>query len=191
MEAVWPVIGLRFGPAAVWPTTGSGGRTAADGSPNTAASSPRTSPHWAAVAIGASHCGADCTLGDIVAGFVVFRLAVTLAGQALYAEYSGGYLAAVGLGIVFQYFAIAPMRGLGVRKGLVEAAKADVLSLTSLEVGLFGWMTLMSLMFFPHPHLRPDSPVYWSLMQIGMIAGFFTAWPANVWPPGRGIKETM
>jgi Domain of unknown function (DUF4396) len=93
---------------------------------------------------------------------------------------------------VFQYFAIAPMRGLSLRKGLVEAAKADVASLTAFEVGLFGWMALMAFLLFPAPHhLRPDSPVYWFLMQIGMVAGFFTAWPVNTWLIKAGIKEAM
>ena len=43
----------------------------------------------------------------------------------LFAEYIGDYALAVALGIVFQYFAIAPMRGLGLRDGLKAAAKAD------------------------------------------------------------------
>ncbi len=93
---------------------------------------------------------------------------------------------------MFQYFAIAPMRGLGLREGLKAAAKADVLSLTAFEVGLFGWMALMAFVFYPAPHhLHPDTPVYWFLMQIGMIIGFATAWPANVWLIRRGIKEAM
>ena len=41
------------------------------------------------------------------------------------------------------------MRGLSVRKGLTEAAKADAASLTAFEVGLVGWMALMSFVFFP------------------------------------------
>jgi len=121
----------------------------------------------------------------------VFGLGATIAGEALFPEYIGDYLLAVALGIVFQYFAIAPMRGLGLRKGLIEAAKADIISLTAFEVGLFGWMALMSFVFFPDPHLHPDSPVYWFLMQIGMIIGFFTAYPANIWLIGRVIKEAM
>lgn len=40
--------------------------------------------------------------------------------------------------------------------------------------------------------MRPlPRPVYWFLMQIGMIIGFATAWPANVWLIRRGIKEAM
>ncbi len=103
-----------------------------------------------------------------------------------------GYaVTATGLGVVFQYFAIAPMRGLSPRKGLIEAAKADVASLTAFEVGLFSWMAVMYFVLFPSPHLHPDSPVYWFLMQTGMIAGFFTPWPVNTWLIRAGIKEAM
>ena len=39
---------------------------------------------------------------------------------------------------------------------------------------------------------RPTaSPVYWFLMQVGMIAGFVTAWPANAWLIRAGVKKAM
>jgi Domain of unknown function (DUF4396) len=31
--------------------------------------------------------------------------------------------------------------------------------------------------------------VYWFLMQAGMIAGFFAAWPVNTWLIRAGSKE--
>jgi hypothetical protein len=143
-------------------------------------------------ATGVSHCGAGCTVGDVIAEFTVFGLGASLAGLTLGAEYLGDYLAAVALGVIFQYFAIAPMRGLTLGRGLAAAVKADVASLTAFEVGLFGWMALMSFVLFPAPHhLHPSSPVYWFLMQVGMIAGFFTAWPVNTWLIRAGIKEPM
>lgn len=191
MEAVWPVTGLYFGPAAVWGYYRFGRPLTARWLAARNRERAPAKPGWAGTALGVSHCGAGCTLGDIIAEFAVFGLGVTVAGQALFAEYIGDYVAAVILGVVFQYFAIAPMRGLSLRRGLVEAAKADILSLSAFEVGLFGWMALMVFVFFPGPHLRPDSPVYWFMMQLGMIAGFFTAWPANVWLLRRGIKEAM
>lgn len=83
------------------------------------------------------------------------------------------------------------MRGLSLRKGLIEAAKADVASLTGFEIGPFGWIALMFFVFFPAPHLRPDNPVYWVFMQLGMTAGFFTAWPVNARLIRAGIKEAM
>ncbi len=191
MEAVWPVTALYFGPLAIWGYQHFG-RTASDKwLEEHDRLEPPTKPSWAVTATGVSHCGAGCTLGDIIAEFTVLALAITVAGEALFAEYVGDYVLAVTVGLAFQYFAIAPMRGLGFWQGIVSAIKADILSLTAFEVGLFGWMALMAFVFFPDPHLRPDSPVYWFLMQIGMIIGFATAWPANVWLIRRGIKEAM
>jgi hypothetical protein len=189
MEAVWPITALYFGPAAV-------AAYRAWGHPSSHRwqnehGDPPPKPGYASTAEGVSHCGAGCTLGDIIAEFAIFGLGVTVAGLMLGAEYIGDYLAALIVGIFFQYFAIAPMRGLSLRKGLIEAAKADVASLTAFEIGLFGWMALMTFVFFPAPHLQPDSPVYWFLMQIGMIAGFFTSWPVNTWLIRAGIKEAM
>jgi hypothetical protein len=58
--------------------------------------------------------------------------------------------------------------------------------------GLGGWMAVMAFVLFPAPHhLMPSSAAYWLLMQIGMIIGYFTAWPANVWLVNRGIKVPM
>lgn len=191
MEVVWPVTALYFGPVAVWGYRRFGRPVSPRWLRENGRENPPDEPGWAGVAVGVSHCGAGCTLGDIIAEFVLFGIGATIAGQALFAMFIGDYVAAVVLGIVFQYFAIAPMRGLGIGKGLVEAAKADILSLTAFEIGLFGWMALMSYVFFPEPHLHPDSPAYWFLMQIGMVVGFFTAWPANVWLIRRGVKGAM
>jgi hypothetical protein len=156
MEIVWPVTALYFGPVAVaayraWGRPASHRWQARHGD-------PPGKPGYATTAVGVSHCGAGCTLGDIIAEFAVFGLGATVAGLTLGAEYVGDYIAAVLLGIVFQYFAIAPMRGLSLRKGLIQAAKADVASLTAFEVGLFGWMALMAFVFFPAPHLTRLAP---------------------------------
>jgi len=192
MEAVWPVTALYFGPLAVWAYRRFGRPQSPRYLSERGLQEPPGKPAWATYAVGVSHCGAGCTLGDIVAEFAVFGLALSIAGERLLAEYAGDYLLAVGLGLAFQYFAIVPMRDLGFREGLVAAAKADILSLSAFEVGLFGWMALMAYVFYPAPHhLHPDSLVYWFLMQVGMIAGFATSYPVNVWLIKRGIKEAM
>ena len=69
-------------------------------------------PRWATMAIEVSHCGSGCTLGDLISEWVIYAFAFAVAGQVLFAEYIGDYVLAIALGIVFQYFAIAPMRGL-------------------------------------------------------------------------------
>ena len=43
----------------------------------------------------------------------------------------------------------------------------------------------------PGEKLHPDTATFWFLMQIGMVLGFFTAYPVNWWLIKRGIKEPM
>jgi hypothetical protein len=158
--------------------------------PSAPAERPR--PGWVTMAIEVSHCGSGCSIGDVIAEFAVFWGALTIAGSAMAAEYVSDYALALIFGIMFQYFAIAPMRHLGLRDGLVQAGKADFISLTAFEVGLFSWMAVMAYILFPAPHrLTPASASYWLLMQVGMMIGFFTSWPANVWLVKRGIKVPM
>jgi len=191
MEAVWPVNALYFGPVAVWGYLRFGRPSSQRWLREHDRDEAPAKPHWATVAVGTGHCGAGCTLGDIVAETSIFLLGITIAGKAIWAEYIGDYVLAVLLGLVFQFFAIAPMRGLGLGAGLRAAAKADILSLTAFEVGLFGWMALMAFVFFPGSPLTPDTAAYWFLMQIGMLVGFATSYPMNVWLIRRGIKEAM
>ncbi len=190
MEAVWPITGLYLGPLAVWGYWRYGRAARADAEDDPTAA-PADQPGWASTFKGVAHCGGGCTLGDIIAESAVFLLGVELLGTAFAAELVGDYVLALALGIVFQYFAIAPMRGLGLREGLVAAAKADVLSLTAFEVGLFGWMAIMRFVLFPDHPLEPNQAAYWFLMQVGMALGFVTAWPMNVFLIRRGIKEAM
>ncbi len=159
--------------------------------PHEAGRGERARPGWVTMAIEVSHCGAGCSLGDVVSEFAIFALALAVAGATLGAEYIGDYVLALAFGIVFQYFAIAPMRGLGVKDGVIAATKADFISLTAFEFGLFGWMAVMTYVLFPAPHLMPSSAAFWLLMQIGMMIGFVTSWPANVWLVRRGIKIPM
>jgi Domain of unknown function (DUF4396) len=165
---------------------------AQDGGHHPESPAGRSRPWWVMMAMEVSHCGSGCALGDVISEFVVFAAVLTIAGLTLGAEYLGDYVLALMLGIVFQYFAIAPMRGLGVKDGLIAATKADFISLTAFEIGLFGWMAVMAFVLFPAPNrLMPNTAAFWLLMQVGMIIGFFTSWPANVWLVKRGIKVPM
>jgi len=61
----------------------------------------------------------------------------------------------------------------------------------AFEIRLFGWMALTYFVLFPNPHLMPNQPLYWFMMQIGMVFGFFTSYPMNRLLIKWGTKEAM
>lgn len=201
MSLVWPITALYWGPAALWMyfKTRPLLSLAVQRKPQVvenrqmAKSLPgeKEGPDWVQTTVGVFHCGAGCTLGDIVGEWLVFALAWTWAGSAFSTELVTDFIFAYLLGIFFQYFTIAPMRGERGLKGIAVAAKADTISIVAFEIGLFGWMALAYFVIFPNPHLHPDEAVHWFVMQVGMIIGFFTSYPANVLLLKKGLKEKM
>ncbi|GGI42514.1 membrane protein [Cnuibacter physcomitrellae] len=197
MNVVWPVT-MLFGGLLWLGLYLLRGRT-----PRTGASQPDGDGSMAgAVAVGASHCGAGCAIGDVIAEFSLALVpglaavfgAGTLFQDEMYAAWIADFIFAFGLGIVFQYFAIAPMRNLPVRRGLWEALKADALSITAWQVGMYGVMALAQLAILPAlfgTRAAVLSPEFWFVMQIAMLAGFATSYPVNWWLIRAGIKERM
>lgn len=115
---------------------------------------------------------------------------LTVAGSVLWPDYAIDFLLAYLLGLVFQYFAIAPMRNLSGWPGIKAAIKADTVSLVAFEVGMFPWMAFSSKALF-QPKAEPTQAVYWFSKQIAMVIGFVTAYPANWWLIRRGFNEAM
>jgi hypothetical protein len=143
------------------------------------------------VSLAVSHCGAGCALGDIVAEWLVASFAINFAGGAFRTRLVVDFLLAWLLGIVFQYFTIVPMRGLSPGQGIIAAMRADTLSILAFQIGMYAWMALVFFVLFPNPHLHPNQAVFWFMMQIGMIIGFLTSYPANVLLLRWGWKEKM
>lgn len=151
-------------------------------------------PFWESAAVGATHCGSGCTLGDICAEMLVFTLGLTLFGFSIFAAWSVDFALAYLFGIAFQYFTIKPMRELSVKEGLVQAIKADTLSLTAWQLGMYGFMAIAHFVLFKSllgVDLKPNMPEFWFMMQIAMLFGFLTSYPVNWWLIRRGTKEAM
>lgn len=104
----------------------------------------KLTPFPVMVANGALHCGSGCTLGDIAAEWLLVAfppVAVafgyhSIFSHEIFAKWVVDYIFAYAFGIVFQYFTIAPMRGLSLGQGLLAAIKADTLSLTAWQIGM-------------------------------------------------------
>ena len=159
-------------------------------------------PFAVMVGNGALHCGSGCILGDICAEWLVFAVpAIAVAfgwhgifPDQIFAVWIVDYLFAYAFGVVFQYFTIAPMRGLSFGQGIVAAIKADILSLTAWQIGMYGFMAVAYFAIFRAAlgvKLTTDMVEFWFMMQIAMMFGFITAYPVNWWLIRQGIKEAM
>jgi hypothetical protein len=207
MNVVWPVVALFAGPLALWGYFAYGrlathekampAMKRGDKPPN-----KRLTPFPVMVGKGAAHCGAGCTLGDIVAEWLCFGVPAvaiwfgwhSIFSEKMFAVWIVDFVFAFILGIVFQYFTIAPMRGLGLWDGIVAAVKADTLSLTAWQVGMYGFMALAQYLYF-RPllgrMLEANTVEFWFTMQLAMLAGFCTSYPVNWWLIRAGLKEKM
>ena len=195
MNVVWPVTGLYAGPLALlaYFTVGRLSTHHAMQAAKERGEEPpaKRKPFRQSVALAATHCGAGCTLGDLlVEGVILSFVSFTLFGHHIFGAWVIDYIAAFLLGIAFQYFTIKPMKNLSPGKGLVAALKADSLSLTAWQVGMYGWMAVATFAIFGH-ELPKDGPVFWFMMQIAMVAGFLCAFPVNWWLVRSHIKEKM
>jgi hypothetical protein len=194
MDVVWPLTALYSGPLGLWAYF-SIGRLSTHEAMMAAKKSgeeppAKKKPFWQMTLVGATHCGAGCTLGDLIAEWFVFAVPVVLFGHKIFGGWLVDFVAAYVLGIVFQFFTIAPMRGLSFWPGVGAAIKADSASLTAWQVGMYGWMAIATFAIFGR-EIEQTSPVFWFMMQIGMLAGFLTAYPVNWWLLRAGLKEKM
>ena len=211
MNVVWPVTALFGTVVTVWAYF-RWGRLATHAKMKAAMQRDEKPPNKVhtpfpvMVGKGTTHCGSGCALGDITAEFLALSLpavAIWFGWKTLFPEDETGkifavwildYVFAFTLGIVFQYFTIKPMRNLRPLEGLIAAVKADTLSLTAWQVGMYGFMAVahfyLAAHVWEHP-INPSMPEFWFLMQVAMVFGFITSYPVNWWLIRAGIKEKM
>ena len=63
--------------------------------------------------------------------------------------------------------------------------------LIAFEIGLFGWMAVPYFLLFPHHPPAVETNVFWFMMQIGMMLGLLTSYPANWLLVRSAIKSGM
>lgn len=204
MEAVWPLSGLWGSWLALWAYYHLGrtkpGRDMDRSmhmnmhkNTDTPAMqmSHSTHPDWRQITLSTLHCGAGCTLADILGEWFTYLIPVFIGGSILAGQWVLDYILALLFGVFFQYAAIRAMERLSVKRTLQKALKADFLSLTAWQAGMYGWMAIVMFGLFPHLTLPKTSFEYWFMMQIAMCAGFLTSFPVNRFLIRKGIKHGM
>lgn len=196
MNVVYPVTALYAGPLALWLYFAVGRRDASDEVQHMDHMHHQThtmknhKPFWQSVVIGTLHCGSGCTLGDILAEIFLLVIPIEIFHSHLAGAWTVDFLFAFLIGILFQYFAIRPMRDISAKQALIAALKADTLSLIAWQIGMYGAMAIYFFVIIGH-RLPATKPSFWFAMQAAMIVGFITAYPMNWFLIKEGIKERM
>ena len=194
MRYVWPINALWAGVFGIWVYWAMGrmGPRSPSGSKKPmemgAMDKPKR-PFWQSIVSGTLHCGAGCSLADLIGPFAFRAIPFAVIGSLVFGEWTLDYLIALLVGVTFQYAALAPMLG---KKGLPiwwRALKVDFLSLTAWQVGMYGWMALVIFAWFGP--IAPSHIEFWFFMQLAMACGFLTAYPMNWWLVKAGIKTAM
>lgn len=147
-------------------------------------------PRWQSITLSTLHCGAGCTLADLIGEWLLYFTALAIGGSLLWGSIVVDYLLALTIGVGFQYAAIRSMSSLPRNKIFAKAFKADFLSLTFWQVGMYGFMAIALFVLFPSG-LAKTTWLFWFMMQIAMFCGFVVAFPINLLLIRWGIKKAM
>ena len=78
-------------------------------------------PYWQSVALSALHCGAGCTLADIIGEWFTNYVPVTVAGSQLFGNWVLDFILALMIGVYFQFYAIREMEKISVGNAFARA----------------------------------------------------------------------
>ncbi len=149
-------------------------------------------PNWQSITLSTLHCGAGCTLADIIGSVILSFCSITLAGSALFGGWAFSYVLALVIGVYFQYSAISEMSmGQSKIKIIKQALKADFFSLTAWQLGMYFWIYLLIYRFGALNINQQLNWGFWFAMQQAMFVGFLFALPMNYILIKMGVKRGM
>lgn len=148
-------------------------------------------PKWQSIALSTLHCGAGCTIADVVGEWFTYFVPIQIGGSWIVGSWVLDFVLALIIGIFFQFIAIREMMNLSFTKTISRAVKADFFSLTAWQIGMYGWMAIVYFVIFKDAPLEKTSWTFWFMMQIAMLFGFLFAFPMNALLIRLGIKKGM
>ena len=132
------------------------------------------------------HCIAGDATGIILAAAVTAALGLPMWIDFI-VEYAAGF--AFGL-LIFQSLFMKDMLG-GSYFGAIRATFVpEALSMNMMAAGMFPTMALL-MMGRDMRAMEPTEPLFWAVMSVGVIVGFATAYPVNVWMVSRNMKHGL
>ncbi len=187
MELVWPITALYLGPLAL-PAYHRWGRPRSEKWQKEHGVAPEKSLP-AVAATGGIPGGAASAIGHVIGVPLVVFSGLTIAGEPLWVMILLIAVIATVLLFAFEYFfSTVPARGLPSGEGLGVALLIAFVTVLAFDVGMGGWMLVMHFLLFMPPL---TDVTFLFLMQVGLILGFLTGYPAVLWLVRRGTKATV
>lgn len=143
-------------------------------------------PMWKQALGSTLHCVAGDATGVILAATVTGLLGLPMWFD-MTAEYIFGF--AFGL-FIFQSLFMKDVMGLTYLGALKSTFIPEWLSMNAMMAGMFPVM-VMFMMGRDMRAMDPREPLYWGVMSLAIGVGFLTAYPANWWLVGKGLKHGL
>ena len=105
----------------------------------------------------------------------------------LIVEYTAGF--AFGL-FIFQALFMKGMMGGTYPRAVRSSFIPEWFSMNMMAAGMFPVMIFL-MMGRDMRAMEPTEPLFWGVMSLGVIVGFFTAYPVNVWMVSRNLKHGL
>ena len=187
MEAVWPLSALYLGPFAL-PIYNRFGRTHSATRRAKAGATVDRSITASAVRSGLPG-GVSSGLAHVVAVPFVVATGLTIAGVDMWAMVAIITVLATALIFTFEYvFFTAKDRRVPGMRGVRPALVVATITVVAFDLGMLGWMVLLYI----NDIMPAASDVRFTfLMQVGLILGTLTAYPAMRFLTSRGNKVAV
>src|SRR5712692_4818050 len=132
------------------------------------------------------HCVAGDATGIILAAAITATLGLPM-WIDLIVEYATGF--AFGL-FIFQSLFMKSMMGGTYWESVRKSFMPEFISMNFMMAGMAPVMSFL-MMGRDMRAMEPTELLFWGVMSLGVIAGFTTAYPANVWMVKGGLKHGL
>jgi hypothetical protein len=132
------------------------------------------------------HCVAGDATGIILAAAITAAIGLPM-WLDLIVEYVSGF--AFGL-FIFQSLFMKSMMGGTYRENVRKSFLPEFISMNFMMAGMAPVMGVL-MMGRDMRAMVPTEVLFWGVMSLGVIAGFTTAYPANVWLVARRLKHGL
>ncbi|AKJ30716.1 DUF4396 domain-containing protein [Caldimonas brevitalea] len=143
-------------------------------------------PLWKQGAGSSIHCVAGDATGIILAAAVTAALGLPM-WIDLIVEYVAGFC--FGL-FIFQALFMKNMMGGGYWENVRRSFRPEFISMNAMMAGMAPTMSLL-MMGRDMRAMEPTELLFWGVMSLGVIVGFATCYPVNVWMVARKLKHGL